>query len=190
MIEALEQLDHEWLLRINDAHSPAFDSIMWTLSSKLFWIPGYLLLAYWTWMKSGWRGLVFILLCVSVLILISDSGSNHLFKNQFLRYRPCHNLELKDQLHLVNQYCGGQYGFISSHAANFFALALFFSLLIRNKIATLVLFSSAILVAYSRVYLGVHYPSDVSVGAVWGMISAGIVYFIFLKLKPKIIPAV
>jgi len=112
-----------------------------------------------------------------LVIVLADQISVHAFKNVFLRYRPCHNLALQAQVHL-NGGCGGTYGFISSHSANTFALAMFLTLLFKNKIKYfgLAIFFWAAFVSYSRIYNGVHYPADIAVGAIVGM-GIGITVF-------------
>ena len=103
-----------------------------------------------------------------------------------MRYRPCHNLEIKHLLNLPDG-CGGQYGFLSSHSTNVFSLATFLSLVIKNKKITIFLISWASIVAYSRIYLGVHYPFDIFAGACLGTIIAIICYYIMALVKNKII---
>ena len=108
-----------------------------------------------------------MILAAVLAIVLSDQISVHAFKEVFLRYRPCHNLVLQSQVHL-NGGCGGTYGFISSHAANTFALAMFLSLLFNGKIKyfTLFILVWASFVSYSRIYNGVHYPADIACGAI------------------------
>jgi len=126
--------------------------------------------------------MLWILLSVGILITLSDQLSVHVFKNVFLRYRPTHNLNLEGLVHTVNEYYGGQYGFISSHAANTFALATFISLLLQKhyKYITVLLFAWAAFISYSRIYLGVHYPADVAVGALFGTALALAVYKFYI----------
>jgi len=116
---------------------------------------------------------------------MADQGSVHLFKNVFERLRPCHCEQIRNSIHIVNNHCGGQFGFVSSHATNTFALAIFMSLFFKNKAVSVLLIIWAIIVAYSRIYLGVHYLGDVLGGAILGIVIAFIVYYLFKKILNK-----
>ena len=149
--------------------------MMTLFSGQAFWLPFFILIIilFFRVPKTLWA--VFLLV---LAVAVADWTSVHLFKNVFERLRPCHNQSLPFTLHLINNHCGGKYGFISSHASNFFAIASFSSFVIKKRWYTVLSFSIAFLVIYSRVYLGVHYPSDVLAGAIWGFL----VGFVFFKL--------
>ena len=175
-ITSIKEIDTELFLFLNSKHNSFFDVVMFWASHRYFWIPLYaffLFLAYKHFGKKLWL----VVLAAVLLIVLSDQISVHAFKHVFLRYRPCHNLILQAQVHL-NDGCGGTYGFISSHAANTFALAMFLSLLFKGKIKYfgISIFIWAAFVSYSRIYNGVHYPADVAVGAIVGM-GIGITVF-------------
>lgn len=167
----LNDLDHQLFLFLNGLHADWLDPVMTFISSEMGWIPFYIVLLYLVFKKLGWRGLLFVVIGVAVLITCSDQLSAHVFKPVFHRLRPCHDPLIQDLVHLPNGHCGGQYGFISSHACNTFALASFITLLMKRfykKIGWL-MFIWATLVAYSRIYMGVHFPGDVLCGAAVGM---------------------
>jgi undecaprenyl-diphosphatase len=176
MIETLIRTDKELFLFLNGLHHPILDPIMWYISATVTWIPLYLFLLWILFKKLGTKRFFYAIAGIAVMIAISDSGSVHLFKNVFQRLRPCHDPLLDGLVHMVNNKCGGQFGFISSHAANTFAVATFFSLLLRNRWAILLLLSWASIVSYSRIYLGVHFPGDIAGGLLWG-VFAGFVIF-------------
>ena len=121
MLEYLEEIDRFLLLKINGFHFPLADYLMWHASRKYHWLPVYLVILYFTIKRYKFQ-LWKVALAVAVLILLTDQISVQLFKNVFERYRPCHNLELKEVIHLLRNKCGGQYGFISSHASNYFGI--------------------------------------------------------------------
>jgi undecaprenyl-diphosphatase len=185
LIEYIKEIDTQLFLFLNSKHNSFFDVIMFWVSHKYFWIPLYFLffiLAYKHYGKKVWL----IALSAVLLIVLSDQISVHAFKNVFLRYRPCNNLEICSQVHL-NAGKGGMYGFVSSHAANTFALAMFLSLLFKDKIKYFAfpVFFWAIFVSYSRIYNGVHYPSDIIVGALVGMGIGIVVFKIFQYFNSK-----
>lgn len=158
-------------------HNDFFDVIMYWFSNKVIWIPLYIYLFFLAFKKVG-NHIWLVTISVALLILLSDQLSVHAFKEVFLRYRPCHNVLIQDQVHLLNGHCGGTYGFVSSHAANSFALAMFLSLFFKEHIKNfnIFIFIWAALVSYSRIYSGVHYPADVAVGAILGM-GVGVMVF-------------
>jgi undecaprenyl-diphosphatase len=177
MIESINHIDTQLFLFLNGKNSPFWDIVMWYVSGTLFWLPLYLIIFFFIFKRLKWQGLITIFFLL-LLILVSDQGSVHIFKNVFQRLRPCHQPEIANLVHLVSGKCGGQYGFISSHAANTFAFAMFISLFFKNLKFSIFIFIWAAFVSYSRIYLGVHYPFDVLVGALYGMFAA---YLIFLS---------
>lgn len=191
MIDWLEQIDHNIVLFINGLHSSFGDEFMWVVSGKFTWIPFYLVLLFLSIRHFGWKKTGIFLLAMAVTILMTDLISTRLLKEQIQRYRPSHNLLLQDQLHYYimstgELYRGGQYGFVSSHAANFFGISMLSWLHFKTRFPRIgwILFSVAILIALSRVYLGVHYPSDVICGGILGLLSAWIAYrIVYLSLN-------
>ena len=169
LIEIAKSWDIDLFLLLNGFHNDFWDTVMYWASEKYFWVPFYALLLVLIGIKLRWKTLLVILPLIVLLILLSDQGSVFL-KNFFQRYRPCHNLVIQDIVHTLNGKCGGQYGFVSSHAANTFALAMFVGMLFRKKLKWMLVFMLfwAGFVSYSRIYTGVHYPADIMAGALLG----------------------
>ena len=175
MLEQIINWDIQFFLFLNKFHSLFWDDIMWWISGKKSWIPLYLIILFFVFWKYKFKGFV-VLICVALVILIADKTSVYLFKNVFERFRPCHNPDLVDVVHIVNDKCGGKYGFVSSHAANSFAFATFTSYIFRRSYYSVFILIWAAIVSYSRVYLGVHYPADIICGGLLGVLSGFIVF--------------
>ena len=187
MIDFLESVDHALIQTINGCNSEWMDQFMWFFSGPFIVIPIVLLIS-WTLYKSyslresGW-----ILFGIIITIALADLSSVYLFKEVFMRYRPSHHIELSQQLHFYqfdngDFYQGGKYGFVSSHAANYFALLVLVYGLIQKYWMKILLVLIILIILYSRVYLGVHYVSDVICGAILGYLIAKLVlHFLILK---------
>lgn len=184
MLEQLVHIDTEILLAINGWHAPWADMLMWIISAKTTWIPLYLLLIgllVWRYRQPAptpIKWLQKVPACVVMIVVIAlavgaaDFIASGILKDWVARPRPSRVPELEGMLHLVNGYKSGQYGFVSSHAANTMAVALLFSLIWRNKIATVGLMLWVAANCYSRMYLGVHYPTDILGGLIVGSLVA------------------
>lgn len=188
-ISALHSLDNRVLLFINGMHSPFIDEAMFCISGRFTWIPLYAVLVAFIIYKYKRQSWIMILFAVLAIVL-SDQLAN-LVKNEVMRLRPSHTPGIMEMLHYYwgsdgKPYEGGLYGFVSNHGANSSALTLYVALLLRNKYITGILIVWACLLCYSRMYLGVHFPSDILGGILVGCVSGFICYKGFLLLKQKV----
>lgn len=184
LIETIDKLDERLFLMLNGLHHPFFDFFMIWASDRFIWIPFYGFLVFLIVKKFKWDS-IYIVITITILLISTDQITSSFFKPFFERFRPCHDPLLKDSVHLVRR-CGSQFGFVSSHAANTFALAAFLWLIFRNiyKMVGL-LFIWAGIISYSRIYLGVHFPGDVIIGALIGILLSVIFYQILYWLLNK-----
>ncbi|MCF8373494.1 MAG: phosphatase PAP2 family protein [Bacteroidales bacterium] len=170
---------------MNSLHSSFWDVVMFYSTKTITWLPLYLVITFYLFKKFGWQQALFTLLFISFLIAASDQGSVHFFKNVFQRLRPCHDPNLAGLVHQVNDKCGGRFGFISSHASNTFATAIFISLLFNKKWLWIGMITWASFVSYTRIYLGVHYPGDILGGTIWGILIGYVFYRIYKKSQGR-----
>jgi len=193
--ETVIDWDKQLLFAINQFHSIWADQFFWLVSGHLLPILlGIALLLFL--FKDNGVNTFWYLLFLALAIVLSDTVSSTLLKPLVARLRPTHDPTIMNLLHIVNNYKGGLYGFVSSHAANTFAAAMFMSLLLRKRSLSIVVFLWAALTSYSRIYLGVHFPLDVLVGIVVGLLSGSCSYllmrlltnFIFKKRKIPVEP--
>jgi undecaprenyl-diphosphatase len=182
MIEFFLELDKNLFIELNSYHAEWLDRVMVLVSHKLTWIPLYLAMVYLIFKIYGRKGIVAVI-CIALTIVLADQITSTFMKPFFARLRPTHEPELSDLVHIVNGYRGEKFGFASSHAANTFGLALFVFLLFRERTRQVRwIFLWALIVAYSRIYLGVHYPGDIIVGAVVGMICSVGCFVLYRKV--------
>lgn len=180
MLEDLKQFDTELFLAINGKHSAFFDTIMYWASDKLFWFPFYAVLLVFL-VRIYRKFAIYVLLAITVTITLCDQTASGLLKNLVKRLRPSHEPTLVQLVRLSEAGPGGNYGFVSSHSANAFGLVtfLFFLLPAKYNWLKIVLLFWALLVSYSRIYNGVHYPFDILGGALVGVLSGSLIWIIF-----------
>ena len=178
----MEALDSRLFLVLNGLHTGWLDTVMVAITQMWPWIPLYILLLYLVFKQYGKRGW-WIVLTVAVVILCSDQLSAHVCKPLFHRLRPCFNPDLEGLVHLPKGLPGGRYGFVSSHAANTFAVAAFLTAMLRKSYKSIGwwLYAWAFISSYTRIYIGVHYPGDILGGAVLGILI-GLIIGKLLKL--------
>ena len=210
MIDLLNTWDHELMLLMNGDGGAFWDQLWYIYSGKFTWIPLYALLL-WQMHKyckknnaniAYWRHLAICVFSIVLLILISDQLASGVIKPLVCRPRPSHEPGLMDMLHYVNDYHGGMYGFVSSHASNSLALALWLGWLLFDRKEQLsgiitpkykfartfqvLLIVWALLNCYSRTYLGVHYPGDILGGLIIGYLAFLIVRWIYIYICKRI----
>lgn len=178
MIDQLLEYDTSLFLFLNNLGTPAWDNFWLIITYRFTFIPLYAFLLYLIYKKFGLKSLLILVVVIFFMILFTDQVTN-LFKRGFERPRPCGEASLIDQMRFVAERCG-KYGFFSGHSSNSMAAAVFAGLFLRRFYKNLIfilLFWSAV-VAYSRIYVGVHYPLDIVCGLAFGAISG----FAFYKL--------
>jgi undecaprenyl-diphosphatase len=182
MIEKILELDTELFLFLNNLGSPTWDNLWLTITNKFYFgsVLG-IILFYSFYKKFGWKVLLLLILVVALLITFTDQMTN-VFKRGFARPRPCGEAHIIDQLRFIAVRCG-KYGFFSGHASNSMAVAVFGGLLLRPfyKKLIYVLVSISLIVSYSRIYIGVHYPIDIIFGLTFGALS-GLLFYKLTKL--------
>lgn len=176
--------DKELTLWLNSFYNDYFDIFFHLYTSTLTWIPLYVVLAWVIFSRQGANGIGTVFF-IALLITAADQTASSIIKPLVERYRPSHDSVLQYMVHLVNGYSGGRFGFVSSHAANTFALATFLSLVIRNRFMSWTLFIWAAINCYSRIYCGVHFVGDIVCGALIGVIFAAIAYQLYLIASLK-----
>ena len=187
MIEEILKLDSKLFLYLNNLGTPKFDTFWISLSmieaNILMYLFLIFLLFYTQKTRPKFLYIFYLFSVIALMITITDQGAN-IFKDSFQRLRPCYDESIKDSLRLVKENCGGKYGFFSAHASNSFSLAIFFGLLFKNRIRYIIIITMiyALLISYSRIYLGVHFPIDIIVGSSFG-ICLGIIMYSFVYLK-------
>ena len=180
------QLDQDITLAINGFNSESFDPFFYYVSSKYVWFVIGALLIFYVFKKARpeYRKAIIFMIFLALAILCADQICN-LFKYTVQRFRPCHDDTIKDIVHIVNGDRGGKYGFFSAHASVFFTIAFMTKKYFSNKYYTFGVYFAAVLVSYSRIYLGRHFLGDIICGALEGTLIAWGVYYFYEKFLTK-----
>lgn len=186
MIEEILDYEKEAFFALNGSDFAVLDRFMWLFSEKLVWVPLAAVILFILVYKKGWKDSIIIVLSIVLVVTLCDQISSGFFKPFFERLRPTYHPEFMNEVETVLGYRGGKYGFISSHAANAFGFATYMALLFRHKLFSWVIISWALITAYSRIYLGVHFISDIVPGIILGIGTGFVVYHMYKTARRSI----
>lgn len=181
--EWINHADIAFFLWLNGQHKPFLDGFYSLFTSKELWFPFYLVLLL-LFIKKYRRQAFWVILLLVIAIVLADQFSN-LFKHGIERLRPSHEPALAGKVHNTFVGRGGQFGFVSGHAANAFALTVFLGKLVRRRAVWLLMVAWALLTVYSRIYVGVHYPLDVICGGTMGTLIGWGMYRLLILLDTR-----
>ena len=184
MIDWILQVDRAWFLALNGSWGAGWDVFFYVMSGKSTWIPLYLLIIWLIYRKYGWRHTLWAVVFMGLMVVAVDQVAN-IFKYGLQKFRPTHTPELAGLVHTVNGYVGGLYGTVSAHAATCFSIGAFSAALFRSRLYTVLIVLWAVVVSYSRIYLGVHFPLDILLGTIDGLLGAWLFLWIFRKAVPR-----
>ena len=181
-MQTLTDIDRSVLAFFNGSDSLFVDNLAVILTSGLTWIPLYLSLLYVVIKNNDtMKQIMLVVGCVILSIILSDGMADFIVKPMVERLRPSNDPFIKYTVNVVNDMRGSSYSFFSAHASNTFCAAMFFSLLVRNKVFVITMVSWSLVNCWTRMYLGLHYPSDILAGLVWGGISGSLAYYVYIK---------
>ncbi len=184
LLDFIVQKDKELLIFLNNLGIEQWDAFWLYVTNKRTWIPLFAFLIYLIFKSLEKRKGIVLLVVIAVLITFTDQFTN-LFKYTFERLRPCNDLTIVDQLRILKQ--SQSFSFFSAHASNSFAVTTFMFLLLKNQYKWIfLLFIWPLLFAYSRVYIGMHFPSDIFVGMIFGILSGWVFYKIAIKIINRV----
>lgn len=186
MLEKILALDTELFVYLNGLGSETYDGFWLFITKQSNWIPLFALLLYLVFKKLGAKQTLFLLVFVGVLVTVTDQTTN-IFKNEFQRLRPCNNTAINSFIRVVQTR--DTYSFFSGHASNTMAVATFLYLIMkRHYHYFVILFLWPLIFAYSRIYLGLHYPTDIVTGYVFGAITGFLIFKAYQLARIKYFP--
>lgn len=183
MVEHLVELERDLYLTLNSPHTPFLDSVMYIISEKWIWGIYLLFFIFFLSYRQKPREVITLLVIIGLAVFFSDQISSGIIKPLFHRARPSHHVLTQEQVRLVLDDRGGGYGFISRHAMNFMTFVTFTALLFRNKWYTVIGYIVAVTVAYSRIYLGMHFITDVIPSIIIGGLLAWGLYILYIRSR-------
>ena len=187
-MDTIIQMDKQLLLVINGSDSLFVDYLAKTLTTAATWIPLYVSLFYVVVKNNdNFRRIICILACAGLCVLFAGTVDDLLVKPLVARLRPTHDFQIGMLVDTVDGYRGGKYGFFSAHAANTLSIAVFFSLLMRSRLVTLLLVGWSLTNCWTRLYLGVHYPLDILCGLLWGGSVGTGIYFLYRYVDRRLL---
>lgn len=190
-IDSFLALDREVLSWFNGSDSLFLDQLVWLLTQGLTWIPIYVALFYLVIKNNETMTQIMIIVgCVALCLLLSSGVTNGIVKPLVARPRPSLDPLFKYTVQVVDGHRNSGFSFFSAHAANTMAIAVFFCLLVRDRLLSGTLLLWSLVNAWTRLYLGLHYPSDILCGLLWGIVAGLVGYAVFYRLYYKTSPPV
>lgn len=187
MLEKILGIDRDLFVFLNGLGSEKYDGLWLLITKQINWIPIFLLIFYLVFKHLGWRHALLIIGMIALLITLTDQTTNHLFKFRFERLRPGNSPELHGLIRAVKS--SSTFSFISGHASNSMAAAFFLYTVLKPYVKYMgFIFLWPLIFAYSRIYLGLHYPGDILVGYLWGTITAIVMLKFYVIARDKMFP--
>jgi undecaprenyl-diphosphatase len=187
MLDQILQLDKTVFVFLNGLGSAYFDGFWLLITKQINWIPIFVIILYLVFKHLGWRHALLIIGMITLLLILTDQTTNHLFKYRFMRLRPGSDPALDGLIRAVKT--SSTFSFISGHASNSMAVAFFLFKVLKPYLKFMgFIFLWPLVFAYSRIYLGLHYPLDILCGYLWGILMALLMLKLYAVIRDKIFP--